>query len=334
MQEELKRVPILPLTADANPENPMVVALPDDWTTQGAWLGRYGKYWAVLFASVSPNDYEWGSGYGDVEDADKKPDYWIRIGPNHAPGDSVRRWIHWNKTRRKTSLEIPNPHLHARVFYGFNDWPADRRQSEADDHGEVYPMTLDGPDLYASIQVPDGQYVLSLYNNNKDAEFGTARARDYALSVRAQPYVKGSSIGDIETFEAWPESARGRIRDFRGGVWKKFLVEGPCYLTVKVARNFSSNTILAAAMLDKVDPLPAPYARSYAEQKTADLADRGVRVFAVSDEGETYYQQHFSDNSTPNATARGAYLALDFARNRNPVWWANNSHRYAVCDTF
>ena len=65
MQWELKQVPILPLTADVNPENPMVVPLPDDWTTQGAWLGRYGKYWAVLFASVVPDDYEWGSGYGE-----------------------------------------------------------------------------------------------------------------------------------------------------------------------------------------------------------------------------------------------------------------------------
>ena len=141
------------------------------------------------------------------------------------------------------------------------------------------------------------------------------------FSVRAQPYVKGGKIGDIETFEQWPQSARGRINDFRGGVWKKFLVEGPCYLTVKVARNSSHNAILAAAMLDKMDALPAPYARSYAAQKTEDANDRGVRVFATQTEGEAYYQQLFDDNSTPNATAWGVYQALDMTRNRNPIWW-------------
>ena len=154
------------------------MALPDDWATQGAWLGRYGKYWNVLFASVSPDDYEWGSGYGAAEGADKKPSYWIQIGSNHKSEDSVRRWIHWNKTRWERSLEIPNPHLHARVFYGYNDWPDDRRQSEADDHGEAYPMSLDGPDLYASIQIPEGQYILSLYDINKDGLDGFNRARD------------------------------------------------------------------------------------------------------------------------------------------------------------
>ena len=48
----------------------------------------------------------------------------------------------------------------------------------------------------------------------------TSAKLHYTLSLRPQPYVKGGKIGDIATFDSWPESARGRIRDFRGGVWK------------------------------------------------------------------------------------------------------------------
>lgn len=327
MQEELKQVPALPLSADANPENPMVVPLPDDWTTQGAWLGRYGKYWAVLFASIIHDDYQWGSGYG--EGADKRPSYWIQIGPNRTPSDKVRRWLHWVKTQRQRSLEIPNPQVSFYGLSGSDDRINDRRQSEADDHGEVYPATLDGPDLYCSVQVPPGQYVLSLYNTNKDGESAENRNRDYVISVRAEPYVKGGRIGDIQTFDKWPESARARIRDFRGGVWKKFLVKGPCYLAVKVGRNSSRNTILAAAMLDKMDALPAPFSRSYAEQKAADLADRGVRVY-VANESQADYLKRFEDNSTENWTAWNVYHGLDLLRNRNPVWWAQNSRRYEL----
>ena len=304
----------------------MVVPLPDDWTTQGAWLGRYGKYWGVLFGSILHDDYQWGSGYG--EDADKKPSYWIQIGQNHRPGDKVRRWMHWRATSRQSSLEIPYPDFRARVARGATNSLNDRRQTEADDHGETYPATLDGPDVYASVQVPGGQYVLSLYNTNKDGESIENRNRDYLISVRGQPYVKGR-IDEIEDFDKWPESARARIRDFRGGVWKKFLVKGPCYLTVKVDRSYSHNVILAAAMLDKMDPTPAPYSRSYAEQKVVDIADYRVRNYAAQ-ESEADYQKRFENNSTENQTAWNIYHGLDLARNRNPVWWAQNSRPYQL----
>ncbi len=41
---------------------PSVVALPDDWRTQGDWLGRYGRYWACCCAICSPQNYVWGMG--------------------------------------------------------------------------------------------------------------------------------------------------------------------------------------------------------------------------------------------------------------------------------
>ena len=201
-------------------------------------------------------------------------------------------------------------------------------KTEADDHGEVYPATMDGPDIYASIQVPLGQYVLSLYNTNKDGESDLNRNRDYVISVRGQPYVKGR-IDEIEDFDKWPKSAQARIRDFRGGVWKKFLVKGPCYLTVKVDRGSSYNVILAAATLDKIDPTPAPYSRSYAEQKVIDVADYRVRNY-MAVESTSDYQKRFDNNSTENWTAWNIYHGLELARNRNPVWWAQNSRPYQL----
>ncbi len=45
---------------DPDELKPKVVALDDDWVTEGDWLGRYGRYWACLNAICSPNDYEWG----------------------------------------------------------------------------------------------------------------------------------------------------------------------------------------------------------------------------------------------------------------------------------
>ena len=107
------------------------------------------------------------------------------------------------------------------------------------------------------------------------------------------------------------------------------MVKGPCYLTVKVGRNYSFNTILASAMLDKVDPTPAPYARSYAEQSVADNNDMGVRVYAAG-EADAEYLKRFENNSEEKWTAWNLYHALDYARLRNPIWWARNGRRYQL----
>jgi ABC-type uncharacterized transport system permease subunit len=41
MTEELSKPP-----QTRRAKQSLVVALPDDWRTQGDWLGRYGRYWA------------------------------------------------------------------------------------------------------------------------------------------------------------------------------------------------------------------------------------------------------------------------------------------------
>jgi hypothetical protein len=41
-------------------KQPRIVPLPDDWRTEGNWLGRYGKYWMCLFAArESVGDIVW-----------------------------------------------------------------------------------------------------------------------------------------------------------------------------------------------------------------------------------------------------------------------------------
>ena len=232
---------------------PLVVALADDWTTQGDWLGRYGRYQAILGAINSPKDYVWGAG-------ETKARYDVRIGPHRTPDDSVRYWIQWLSTTSPEALEMPPTYYDSRLKQNWNG-EGHRREAEWDDHGEEYPLTLDGPHVYTSIEVPAGWFVLSLYDFNKDGHIGTNRWRDYRLSLRARPAKYG--LETVRGFEEWPELAQGRIHDFRGGVWKRFLVRGPQALTVEVNRNHSFNTVLAGLFLDRLDEQPAPYFGSY-----------------------------------------------------------------------
>jgi hypothetical protein len=228
---------------------PLVVALPDDWRTQGDWLGRYGRYWACCCAICSPHDYIWGAGKEPVP-------YFARIDPR-AKGDVIRYWVHWMYTEDHRSLEMPPTYLHSRVLRGETTWGRNRRQAEWDDHGEAYPLTYEGPDEYCTLKVPAGLFFLSLYDFNKDGHTDVNRLRDYRVSIRAHDASK--PLYDTSGFEAQPELAQARVRDFWGGVWKRFLVRGPVMITVRVERNYSLNAILAGVMLDLVDEQPEPY---------------------------------------------------------------------------
>ncbi len=142
-------------------KNQTVIALSDDWVTQGDWLGRYGRYWACLCSMCSPHDYLWGAGAEHVE-------YHARIGPHSINDDALRYWIQWLYTTNSRSLEMPPTYLHSRVIKGLTTWAINRRQSEIDDHSEAYSNTFEGPDIYFSMRIPKGQFILSLYDFNKD----------------------------------------------------------------------------------------------------------------------------------------------------------------------
>jgi streptogramin lyase len=224
---------------------PSVVAMPDDWRSRGDWIDRYGRFSAVLCAmGGGGNDLIGGYFAAFVSHRG-----WI--GRNATvKNDQMRRWVQWITTEDPRCLQC--------LSLG------GRKQSEWDDHGEVMPLGLDGPHVYGTLKAPPGRYYLSLYFVNKDGHWGWNRLRDFTVSVKVTP------LGD-KTFhelglpnhnaEAWfnqcPGGAQSRVRDFWGGVYKRFYVDTgkESYITIKVDRNHSFCTILSGIFLDPVGDL-------------------------------------------------------------------------------
>ena len=301
---------------DPHELQPKAVALDDDWTTEGDWLGRYGRYWACLCATSSPSDYLWGSGWELVR-------YALQSGPNRTDDDSLRYWIQWLYTQNPHVLELPSVYLDSRVQRKLTTWEVNRRESEVDDHGETYPMTKDGPHIYCTLTVPPGLYYLSLYDFNKDGHDGSNRFRDYHVSIRPHPPEK--NIGDISGFANQPEWTDGRIRDFWGGVWKRFLVRGPVSLTVEINRNHSFNTILPAVMLDLVDENPPPYSGT-PEQRLAWRNEK--RQLLLSQWRPANTTHSVSAANAPEQAADEVFDALQRLELTNGAWWAVNGRRF------
>jgi frataxin-like iron-binding protein CyaY len=226
LQAMLKQIQGLPNTKTA------AAYFGEDWTTQGDWLGRYGRQYAVLCAAASPMDhiFSWESDRYGVQGT---------IGPNHSRGDGIRLWVHWVKTENPRSLYDPA------VYY--------RRQAEWDDHGEAYPGSHEGPDLWVQIVVPDGLHRVSLYIMNKDGHEGNNRHRDYLVEIK--PNAEQAAVADRSA-----SLARCRIQAFWGGVYKQFVVKGPSRYQIKIAKNSSFNTMVSAVLLDRILGTPDPYA--------------------------------------------------------------------------
>ena len=307
---------VTPWEKSQSATRPVATVLDDDWTTQGDWLGRYGRYQAILGAMVSPNDLIWGAG-------ENMTPYHVRIDNSKAPGDSLRYWVHWLFTATPESLELPPTFYHARIALGDADVTGRRRQSEWDDHGEEYPMSLDGPNVYASLRVPAGWFVMSLYDFNKDGHTGNNRWRDYRVSVRAHP--NNLRLDSIKGFAGWPELASGRIRDFRGGVWKRFLVRGPQDFTVEVQRNHSFNTVLSGVFLDRLDEKPAPYFGSLESwRQRQEWREQQGRSILTSWEGKQWSEarrKYFAPCQTAELASQRLWTALQEAALINPVWY-------------
>ena len=187
-----------------------------DWCTQGDWLGRYGRQHSVLCAAMSPFDQKVAAEPGyDVSSV---------MGPHAVGGDKLRGWIHWATTGDGRSLYDPIAGC--------------RRQAEWDDHGEGYRSSWQGPDILVWVQVPRGVHRASLYFFNKDAHYGQNSRRDYVVTVRRSPDC--------------PALARGRVRDFSGGVYQQFLITGPGKFLFVVERNHSVNSICSAVLIDRL----------------------------------------------------------------------------------
>ncbi|MDR2642756.1 MAG: hypothetical protein LBC74_08170, partial [Planctomycetaceae bacterium] len=171
--------------------------------------------------------------------------------------DVIRRWIHWAKTDNPKTLYDP--------YYGY------RRQAEWDDHGEAYPWSLDGPDIWYLLRIREpGTYKIGMYFFNKDGHNGNNRMRDYSVEIypslqnwKMEEWSRYKS-SDWKIYSKYAESlvsktsplAKFRVRDFWGGVHKQFVVTGQGYYFVKIDRNYSFNTIVSSVSIDRLHGKP------------------------------------------------------------------------------
>lgn len=274
---------------------PPVIYWKEDWSTRGDWCERYGRDLAMLCAMNAPieNDlcfehYRKSKGEMHVSG---------QLGPHSQKDDSLRHWVHW----------VYQPH-NRNVLY--TPRAAIRTEAEWDDHGEAYPHTFDGPDVWVIVQVPEGGGNVSLYFYNPNGYEPDMDKRDYLIEVRKSP-----SVSDFELFSGYglkgvkskknhdyneklqkrkqalagilklPVLARSRVRFFAGsGVYKTFYVQEGGYYYVRVCRNYSLNTIVNGVFLtankenekrmyfpyDKIDLIP--------DHKEKEIFDR-VKLF-------------------------------------------------------
>ncbi|MDR2344739.1 MAG: hypothetical protein LBE18_01610 [Planctomycetaceae bacterium] len=211
----------------------------EDWKTQGDWLGRKTVSWAIMCAAQSPFDHRLI--YPGVYEAHEF------IGPHATQDDCIRRWVHWLKTDNLRSLWDP--------FNGY------RRQAEWEDHGEAYPMTKDGPDLWYWFEIKsDGMFSPRMYFFNKDGHDGHNRFRDYMIEIysanerfEGHPFdvwKKYSQLAE-QTVRNQKPLVKSRVHNFWGGVYKEFVLPKGMYY-VKIRRNYSYNTIVSAVILDRL----------------------------------------------------------------------------------
>lgn len=257
------------------------VYLGEDWQTQGDWVGRYGKQYAMLCAAATPLDQRltWTAEY-DVSG---------RMGPHHDKDDSLRRFVSWEHTDNPKSLYSP--------VNGY------RTQAEWDDHGEAYPLgTYGGPDIWLTVTLPEGIHRVSLYDMNKDGHDGANRYRDYLADVL--PY-RDNPL-DAEKLSPL---AHARIRNFWGGVYEQFVLSGPGKYYIRIGKNNSLNTILAGVFIDKLagpkiktDSYPIPFTDGDYQPP-----DSGVQTREAS-------SKHESTEQPVIQAARRLWAALDGAR--------------------
>ncbi|MDR1479080.1 MAG: hypothetical protein LBJ00_09070, partial [Planctomycetaceae bacterium] len=213
--------------------------LNEDWKTQGNWMGRTFRNWAIMCGASSPMDLHISQSL--------MCEVYPFIGPNRKKHDDVRYWVHWIQTNERRSL--------------WNPYAGSRRQSEWDDHGEAYPISFDGPDVWYILKIyHEGVFKIGMYFFNKDGHGGMNRFRDYVIEFYHSPQARYDKHADRQLLGQIGETAvhktnqlaKSRVRDFWGGVHKQFIVKGPATYIVKVRRNYSFNTIISAVSVDKL----------------------------------------------------------------------------------
>jgi hypothetical protein len=224
---------------------PKILALNDDWRTQGDWIDRYGCFSCVLCAQAG-GGFDLFGGYR----LEQMKSVGL-IGRNFKQkDDQLRRWVHWLESNDRRVLQCKSL--------------GGRKQAEWDDHKENYPLTLDGPHIYGIFKVPKGKYLLSLYFFNKDGHDNANRLRDYIVTIKTaklrtvfwtEPISNSAAVEDA--FKSSDNCTHSRVHDFWGGVYKRFYcqVDYDDYVLIRVNASYSFNTIVSGIFFDPVDKM-------------------------------------------------------------------------------
>ncbi len=270
----------------------LVIPLNDDWKTRGNWIDHYGRMWSLQYSMTG---LDTGGGYDDV--CFLRSDAWVNTHWN--PKEAARHWLvkGWRNSTDPRTLQD--------LFHG------GRTEANDDDHGETYATTIDGPNLYQTIDLPVGQYVISAYLFNDDAHSGTwNRQRDYLVQLASTPKLTRAitRIGWYEKHHIQPAGIFSRSRpmgisrceNFAGGVYKRFFVRvapaGVRYrglemgcITICIRRNYSLNAICEGLFIDPVGRMPRYVIRfshgSYTQNQFRFLARKPIPEFR---QGEPY----------------------------------------------
>jgi hypothetical protein len=294
-------------------KQPRIVPLPDDWRTEGNWLGRYGKYWIDLAALCSPNDFVWGTGEASVL-------YCPELAYPR-PGDGPRYWVQTVQTANPRALELPKPYMESREILFHVPARLDRRDATTVDDGQAYPVWLQGPGLYVTLTIPHGRFILSLYEWDDNAHSGSNACRDFAISIRRHP--RADSVENDLSFHSEPNLANERVCNFDGGVWKRFLVRGPIDITVRISRNHSLNANFAALALDSIHQYAGPYFSAHAPSLASLAYNPGLAIPSV--------RAHHPAALRPSLVGADAVLhRLAAARRRSIGCFARNMPAFAL----
>jgi hypothetical protein len=165
------------------------------------------------------------------------------------PKEPSRLWVSAKRTDDPAALWDPVRRLRL---------PANR-----DDRGEQVPLGQ-GPDLLLDCAIPAGEHVLALYFVNDHHYYEPNRR--YTLEVRED----GALL------------CLADVRDFGGGVYKRFRVEGPRDLRLRIRRDASLNVLLQGVFLDPVHR-PRPLPEAAAETGRCPEPRRGANRHASAD---------------------------------------------------
>jgi hypothetical protein len=212
--------------------------LGDDWTTGGDWPGRYGR--CLVFRSGGPQRKLAVSAAYDIAEVTGPfiPD--ARVGNGTAPAD-IRPNANWLYGGRGT-----------------------RRLGWIDDGttgNDAYPSTMQGPDLFIGVRVPDGTHRISLYfyTGRDPRDAAAAIGRDYLIEIKKGNDIDSTSQWKVDSsqqlvpIELAQTLARARVNGFADtGVYESFVVHGRGIWWAKIGRNYSDSTRVQAVFVDKL----------------------------------------------------------------------------------